>query len=241
MNFKPSEFFIGLVEFITILLPGALFAALLLLVEAKHPFSGAEPLYSFALNKDFSTVFYVAYIVAAFGLGYFLNSFASGLDLPFNSVRKRIKPYSSEITNKKESEEAYCNRPLSIFLQLFFELEYKVTVSTAFDETEKLRDAQHESVKRSSNVYKWATLMLETKFPAIAVEINKTMAASKFFRSLVIVFLTALVLRLFGYINFPIWLIIVLIVLSFREYVVQRMKCIEKTYLSVVVLWNTKA
>ncbi len=52
MDFKPNEFFIGLVEFITILLPGVVLALIVLLVEANHPVQSGRAMYQYAFADD---------------------------------------------------------------------------------------------------------------------------------------------------------------------------------------------
>jgi len=52
MNFKPNEFFIGLVEFVTILLPGAVMALIILVVEANLSVKGNHVMYQYAFSED---------------------------------------------------------------------------------------------------------------------------------------------------------------------------------------------
>lgn len=48
MDFKPNEFFIGLVEFITILLPSVILTLIVLLEETKHPLQADHASYQYA-------------------------------------------------------------------------------------------------------------------------------------------------------------------------------------------------
>ncbi len=100
MSFKPNEFFIGLVEFITILLPGAVLAFIVLLVEANHPVQTGHALYQYAFNDDKKIIFWVVVIFSSFGLGYFLSSIASGLDPLYDAIRKQFYPYDEDLRER---------------------------------------------------------------------------------------------------------------------------------------------
>ena len=263
MNFKPNEFFLGLVEFITILLPGAALMTILLAVEAKHPLGMEHAAYTYAFSKDNNFVFWVSFVFISFGLGYFLSSFASGLDELYDRVRIQIYPYEEHIEKifkgkekavkaveavkdvkdveavkaVKAFEEQYTGNLFRKCLHFLFEFETEVKIDKSFDEANKLFLTQHESVQFSSNTYKWASTLLETYYPNISEQANRIMAASKFFRSMVIVAAVLFVLQLLDYISLPKWISILLLILSFREYIVQRQKSTQMVYRSIVTLF----
>lgn len=126
MDFKPNEFFIGLVEFITILLPGAMLTLIVLLVETNHPVQANYVLYQYAFSNDTNIIFWVAIIFSSFGLGYFLSSIASGLDPLYDAIRKQFYPYEEDLrlgsclhepfaTNKKSNKcSTKTNKPKPI-------------------------------------------------------------------------------------------------------------------------------
>ena len=96
MDYKPSELFIGLVEFISVILPGSLFTAILIGIDSTHPIYKNVPLISF-YDNDVSLVFWIGFFIVSFGLGYVLNSFASILDtLCYDPIKKRFFPYKSD-------------------------------------------------------------------------------------------------------------------------------------------------
>lgn len=251
MNFKPNEFFLGIVEFIVIILPGALFVTVLLVIESKHNINSIRDLYQNIPEKELRTGFWVAFAFSSFGFGYFLSSIASGLDQIYDIVRNQIYPNieklkeeydkTSEAGGKQKFEDfsnKYLNNSLRKVLHFLFEFELKIKIDKSFSEANKIFLQQHPSVIIASNTYKWACSLLEAKYPLISEQSNKIMAASKFFRSLVIVALFIFVFQLLNLISIPFWISIFLALLSFREYVVQRQKSTQFTYRSIVTLLN---
>lgn len=283
MDFKPNEFFIGLMEFITILLPGAILAIIVLLVEANHPVQINHALFQYAFSDDTRIIFWVAIIFSSFGLGYFLSSIASGLDPLYDAIRKQFYPYDedlserfnynclsekqkkeylriyeqslivrkkkecakedivSELTEKERLFEGYkikfTNNYLRRLLAIIFKLDFKIKIDRSYEEARKILNTQPESVRNATDTYKWAGTVLEAHYPAISEQATRIMSASKFFRSMVIVSFIFLVLQLFGQISFSFWQInLLILVLSFREYIVQRQKSVQKTYQSIVTL-----
>lgn len=283
MDFKPNEFFIGLVEFITILLPGAVLALIVLLVEANHPVQVNHPLYQYVFSDDTKIIFWVAIIFSSFGLGYFLSSIASGLDPLYDAIRKQFYPNDEDLNRrfnynclpekkKKEYLEIYeqslidrkkkeclkedittkLTEKEKLFegykikftknyfrklLALIFKLDYKITIDRSYEEARKILNTQPEAVRNATNTYKWAGTVLEAHYPAIGEQATRMMSASKFFRSLVVVSFIFLALQLFGQISFSFWQInLLILVLSFREYIVLRQKSVQKTYQSIVAL-----
>jgi len=283
MDFKPNEFFIGLVEFITILLPGAVLVLIVLLVEANHPVQANHALYQYAFSDDTKIIFWVAIIFSSFGLGYFLSSIASGLDPLYDTIRKLFYPYDedlsqrfnynclpeknkkeylriydrsliekkekqcekeeivSELTEKEKSFEGYKIKFTSNYfrklLALIFKLDFKIKVDKSYEEARRILNTQPETVRNATNTYKWAGTVLEAHYPAISEQATPIMSASKFFRSMVVVSLIYSALQLFHQISFSFWQInLLILVLSFREYIVQRQKSVQKTYQSIVTL-----
>lgn len=275
MNFKPSEFFIGLVEFISILLPGAVLTMLFLALEYQHPLNLEHRLFEYALLDDFEVIFWVTLVFTSFGLGYFLSSIASGLDPIYDFIREQTYPYEEDLLrkfNSKSPEErkrylttygnvaektgqvaagqltdneksfigfkiTFSNNFIRKLLGLIFKLQFKVKIDYSYEETRRLLNAQPLAVSKANNAFKWAITILEAHYPAINEQATRLMAASKFFRSMVIVSVIILVLQLARQIPDTLWGFNVLVLLlSFREYFVQRQKSVLKTYQSIVTL-----
>lgn len=280
MDFKPNEFFIGLVEFITVLLPGAVLALIVLLVEANHHAQGNDAFYQYAFLEDTRIIFWVVFVFSSFGLGYFLSSIASGFDPIYDTIRKQYYPHTEDLNQrlnydwltenqkkeylviyeqsvlpKKKKESAfeeitsdkekvfegyrikYSNNYLRKLLSIIFNLDLNIKIDRSYEEARKILNTQPESVRNATNTYKWAGTILEAHYPAISEQATRIMSASKFFRSIVLVSFIFLFLQLSHQISFAFWEINCLIlVLSFREYIVQRQKSVQKTYQSIVTL-----
>lgn len=298
MDFKPNEFFLGLVDFIAIFLPGGLLAALLLAAEAQSPMFFKEPFYCQSQSDGSSLAFWVCFIFSAYTLGNFLSSVASGLDTYSDKIRDKIYPHKEGIVKaflehkgldekgldrekEKEQEEKrkeiknhinqdksieyekfekkflenYCHKLLHCFFE--FERQSPLKLNAALPKVANIK--LNAELGGAVNHYQWSSIILDTLYPAAAERVNKFMAASKFFRSLVVVFALAFVCELFrclivtfrldvifGFIHLPksvqiahwswclAWL--GLATLSFREYVVQRQKSIQAAYRAILTL-----
>ena len=120
------------------------------------------------------------------------------------------------------------------FLHFLFELEWKLEESKTLPIVTYLKSkAGLESVL---NNFQWSSIILDSMYPLAAEKSNRAMAASKFFRSLVIVFFVGLLLQLCECLpnKIPFWAWLGMMILSFREYVVQRQKSIVATYRAVL-------
>jgi hypothetical protein len=273
MDFKPNEFFLGLVDFIAIFLPGCLLAALLLATEAYAPLFFKEPLYSLSQNDGSQLAFWVCFIFCAYALGNFLSSIASGLDTYSDKIRNQIYPHqevivksylihkslnSSNLSDKDKEyknqilchieqnknieyqnfENNFLNNFLRKFFHFLFEFEWSspLKLNAALPKVATIKP--NTELEGAVNHYQWSSIILDTLYPAAADRVNRFMAASKFFRSLVVVFIIAFFLQLTHWLPETIskWIWLGLTVLSFREYVVQRQKSIQAAYRSILTL-----
>jgi len=275
MDFKPNEFFLGLVDFIAILLPGCLLTGVLLMVDATIL---KNKLYCFGLQSDTSVIFWVCYIFIAYTLGYFFSSIATGLDILFDMIKKQIYPYKLDIFKKylknkknidiknesKENKkaidaikeaikkgetteandfEAYCLQYVKDctrqFFHFIFELETTVKIDRSLEVAIEIKERTLKGAERDLNAFQWGLLILDTCYPAAAEKANRTMAASKFFRSLVLVCVVSMLFQLAEWLpnTLPFWAWLGLTLLSFREYVVQRQKSIQAIYRGIITFY----
>jgi len=275
MDFKPNEFFLGLVDFTAIFLPGCLPTGILLAVEAQNLLF-KEPLYCIALQENSSTVFYVVYVFFAYTVGYFLSSIATFLDTWSDKIRHQIYPDDDFITKKylksigidledkssenkqkienikdgiacsKSSHKKYFNEYKDIFLKnefrqlthFFFEFEWGIKVNKVLEQVARIKP--NHRLEGAINHFQWSSTVLDSIYPVAAEKSNRSMAASKFFRSLVIVFLLSLLFQLVHmlpqFISNCVWFGLAL--LSFREYVVQRQKSIQAAYRGIITFYT---
>jgi hypothetical protein len=87
---KPSEFYVGVLDFFAILLPGAIATAILI---PRYSDLIVGPLI-LALTND--TAKWVAFIICAYFTGHLIFLLGSYIDSLYNSLRERFNPYGNE-------------------------------------------------------------------------------------------------------------------------------------------------
>lgn len=87
---KPSDFFIGIVDFFAILLPGAIATAIL------APKFGKLVLGPLITVPGTAAGNWVAFLICAYFLGHIIFLLGSYIDRFYNSVRTRLNPYGNE-------------------------------------------------------------------------------------------------------------------------------------------------
>ncbi len=188
---KPAEFFIGLVDFFAILLPGGLATTILLeLADINHTFGAREWLSIFRnLPADQHWPVWLAFAVASYLLGHFIFLIGSvSLDNLYDLTFKRVNKDRDETDSLQRKSEALLESALSI-----------------------------HAIKVYST-YQWARVYTRLRSPATALETDRFEADSKFFRSLtVLLFLTGFLLpavlsRKIGWILFAVLTILLLFV-----------------------------
>lgn len=289
MEFKPNEFFLGLVDFIAILLPGALLTGILLAVDNFHagwysPGATDTPLFQLARDTQTVTVFWVGFVFTSFSLGYFLSSIASGLDVLFNRIREELFPYERQlfkrfvkqenkieigdnyedpkikiesgkeimvlnhagqlIKNEKTTFNFFCkmflNNSIRRFFYFLFQLESMLRIDSSLAVVLSIKKNALGDANAVINAYKWSLMTLEAHYPVAAEQANRTMAASKFFRSLVVVFIVLDLLIFFEALpksDSSLIIVGLLLLFSFREYVVQRQKSIASVYTGLITFY----
>lgn len=176
---KPSDFFIGVVDFFAVLLPGA---ALVYLVQ---------PLVVTGMPKAWlpvtSTQGWVMFLVLAYITGHLLHALGSWLldkyvyqklYLPrFRSSHAKAAKLTSHPSALREDEDAAKT------------LLARVCLTTKVNST-------------GTNYYDWCLSGVRVSSPAGAIEVDRIQADSKFFRSMAFVFLVA---ALVSFREAPVW------------------------------------
>jgi hypothetical protein len=99
MDAKPSDFFVGAMDFFAIFVPGALLAFLLVPWAAREVFGPVLP----ALDTDAKA--WIAFVVASYVLGHLLHHLGSVLDYTYDHVYVKAKRKHGEewlLTKTKE-------------------------------------------------------------------------------------------------------------------------------------------
>jgi hypothetical protein len=194
MGAKPGDFFLGVIDFFGILVPGSV---LLFLIFFQHQWIGSSlDLHVPDTTQGFS---WVIFVIASYVLGQFLTS----MSVPLNNLLERFSP---------AAEDKY-----------YKEVEASIVVpAELYSGVGRLRHLSSHAMnylvnkeKRTVVFYRaFAFIRLKEKVSALT-EIERQMAEYKLFRSLAVVFFLDVVLWLGGLGMVPSKIALHRIVLSF--------------------------
>ena len=163
---KPSDFFVGVVDFFAILLPGAAFVYLF------RPFLTDDVPIDWLPTT--STQSWVLFLVLAYIVGHLLHALGSGLldhRVYHDIYLPRKRPFharAAELANDALAKDEHAMKTLLA----------RVRLETKANST-------------GTNYYDWCLSDIRVTRPAGAAEVDRLQADSKFFRSMVFVFLAA--------------------------------------------------
>ena len=180
MNFEPQKFFIGMVDFFSILMPGALLAYLgVLLSQGCFRLVGAET--------------WMVFFFASYLLGHFVFLLGAKLDdLIYEPLRKST--YWGQVERLADGKGLSANswRALAASSWLFGK-----NADAAVMQAQRLKALalQGLSAEGTMNAYQWCKARLSKDHPEGLVTVQRFEADSKFFRSFsVVLFILALML-----------------------------------------------
>lgn len=227
MNFEPQKFFIGLMDFFTILLPGA-FLTYLLKDQAVEFFLGSPKL---QLNN---TEGGLVFLFSSYLLGHFIFLLGTWLDELYDIFRKYT-------LNTRIRYLAWTGKlsPQSKLLRCLLWMAFKGERNQAVEAAKRIKGNYLNSLQAGSvvNTFQWAKLRLAEQQPAALSTVQRFEADSKFFRSLVVVFF---LLPFFAgdcerMIKFAA-IAVLLMPLAFWRYIEQRHKATNQAYWSIIAL-----
>jgi len=227
MNLKPQDFFIGVIDFFSVILPGALVTYFLQgLLYAD--FFGAGKVFPLPDTTEQQWIIFlfatyiignIIFLIAAFLLDKFVYDkylrkryFKKNCDLSYHTataIRDQYLPSESlisQLINAKKLKD---------------------------DEIEELLSKDRPEI---INTFKWAQYFLSIKFPEILVDIRKVVADSKFFRSLVVAFILIGITLLFEGEWVSGFCFFVLSLLSLFRYGDLRYKSTQKAYELIITV-----
>jgi 8-oxo-dGTP pyrophosphatase MutT (NUDIX family) len=227
MDFEPQKFFIGLVDFFSVLMPGAVvayvgkdWAGRELLQREGFPLDGAEHLVVFLFAS-----YLIGHLV--FLLGAFLDEWVYGW------LRKRTP--SGQIGRLAEGE-SLSPRWIRRLVQtdFFFGKQADAAVTKAVQiKTLALRPISAEG---AVNAYQWCKARLSAEHPEGLLAVQRFEADSKFFRSFVFVLLALGAVFLFGRHWVPLLVCVGLLPPALLRYIDQRFKGTQQAYWFVITL-----
>lgn len=180
MNFDPQKFFIGLMDFFSILLPGALLTYLLMgevgpvvLGDRYAKLAGAQA--------------WAAFLLASYLFGHLIFLLGSWLDEFYDWARRYT--LSTQITLL-----ARRGRLLPWHARALIRLVFKGERNLAVDRAAKIKQQALDAVqaKDAVNTFQWSKAWLNAESPASLAGVQRFEADSKFFRCFTVVLWLAL-------------------------------------------------
>ncbi len=226
MNFEPQKLFIGLMDFFSILLPGAL------LIYVLRDDLG--PLFLGERNEAVAgTEGWVVFLFGAYMLGHFI--FLVGAWLLDTYLYEPIRTATpSHQIRKLAKGETLSRAIVRLLARLFIGKNADRAVSTA--ETIRDRYLNPLAAAEAVNAFQWSKAQLTIECPAALADVQRYEANSKFFRSVVVV-LGVLVPWGFMRCEFEIAIAsLPLMLLAFLRYVDQRAKSTTQAYRYIIAL-----
>jgi hypothetical protein len=233
---KPSDIFIGVTDFFSVLLPGSILTwfchcySYQTCLELKLPVCLPQE-----RSEQIALFLAVAYIV-----GNLLFIAASKIDDWF------YDPFRKKYLNKNEDICFESARQIRDEYIVCKELQNalvseEILTKINFDDIAKKQNGTKKYKKwEVMNTYKWALCFIGITKPELLEEVKKHEADSKFFRSLIIAFLIIAFAILLKENNGNLFIIfLVLAFLSFYRYADLRYKSTEKAYQIVITLHHS--
>lgn len=227
MSFEPQKFFIGLMDFFSILLPGALLTYLL-----------KDEVGPRLLGNGYSNLLraqgWIVFLFSAYLLGHFIFLLGSWLldDRLYDPIRKGT--YRVQVKQLADGKNLSSALVRWLAARLF-----KKDVDEALRRAARIKEHYLDPLNASSaiNAFQWSKARLTIAHPEAMATVQRFEADSKFFRSLVVV-LCALILWSLVIANRPaIGLIsLALLPMAFLRYVDQRVKSTNQAYWYVITL-----
>jgi ADP-ribose pyrophosphatase YjhB (NUDIX family) len=224
MDFEPEKFFIGLMDFFSILLPGALLT-FLLKVEATH-LGWAEKLPQLDGVKG-----WVAFLAISYVLGHFAFLLSSWLDEFYDWLRGRTQ-------NEQIRQLARRDKPIGWWIRLPVWLVFRKERNLAVRRAGKIKSRCLSPLQAANTInnFQWCKSLLTIESPESLAVVQRFEADSKFFRCFVIVLLMLVGLAVHH--QKSRWAIAggALIPLALWRYMEQRFKATNQAYWSVINL-----
>jgi 8-oxo-dGTP pyrophosphatase MutT (NUDIX family) len=238
MSFEPQKFFIGLVDFFAILMPGALlaylgrdWAACVLLHRAARPLDGTEA--------------WMVFIFASYLLGHFAFLSGATLDnLLYDPLRKCT--HWGQIGRLARGDDVPKARYRRFAARLFGKEADRAVIQAQRIKARALRSVSEEAAD-AINAFQWCKARLSKDHPEGLVAVQRFEADSKFFRSFAVVLAVLVLILPFQRAAIPAQrafipaiLALLLLIPALWRYVDQRFKATQQAYWFVITLEAAK-
>jgi ADP-ribose pyrophosphatase YjhB (NUDIX family) len=225
MNFAPEKFFIGLMDFFTILLPGAM------LTYFVHDRLGSALLGDDRYDRIAGTEASILLLFSSYLLGHFIFLLGARLDdMLFKPLRRGT--YASQVEKLADGKKLSPRWVRAVAPRLFKKSDAPLRKAT------ELKKQYLGPIRASSaiNTYQWSKAMLTLEDPAAMTVVQRFEASSKFFRSLVVVLTILIVMAAYQRRSSVVILGTVGILLALSSYIDLRMKSINHAFWYVITI-----
>ncbi len=219
---KPNDFYVGILSFFAILLPGAIGVALL------NPLVGSFVLADILrISSRDTTALWCVFLTTAYFLGHLLFLLGSGLDSSTDALLliKKSRDIPGKFVQglhklkwqnlrKKEDENELAYQAVKTIMQGILKAEERAAI----------------------NPYQWSRALLTTLFPTAATDVCTLEAESKFFRSLLVVLALAFVVFSIRLMPWPMLTTLLLSLPCFIRYYERRLKSTTQSYIYIISL-----
>lgn len=229
MDLEPQKFFVGLMDFFSILLPGALLTFLLKEEAINTPYLAAK------IPQLGEAKGWVAFLVISYVLGHVAFLLGSWLDELYDWLRRRtLNVQVKQLVRRK--------KPTRWWVRWLVWLVFKRERDQAVKQVGKIKEKYLSPLqaKKTVNNFQWSKALLTIESPTSLAVIQRFEADSKFFRCFVIVLLVMLALS-WRWQNEKLAIAgAILLPLAMWRYMEQRFKATNQAYWSVITLTAQK-
>ena len=226
MNFEPQKFFIGLMDFFSILLPGALLTYLLM--DEVGPVVLGDRLSKLDGSEAWAVFLFTSYL-----FGHLIFLLGSWLDEIYDWGRRYT-------LNAQVTMLARRGRLLPWPIRVLIWLVFKRERNLAVDRAAKIKQQALAALqaKDAINTFQWSKAWLNAESPASLAVVQRFEADSKFFRCFTVVLLLLLAVWPLQH-KWPLTgipVVLALLLLALWRYMEQRFKATNQAYWSVITL-----
>ena len=224
MNFEPQKFFIGLIDFFSVLMPGALLTYLMKDYLGSR-FLGNE------YGRISSTEGWVVFLFSSHLLGHFIFLVGSRVDKLYDAIRKAT--YEEQV--KRLAKGMTLSSILTRWLAGCF---FKKDADRAVGQAVRIKECYLDPLNASSaiNAFQWSKAILTLEHPESIATVQRFEADPKFFRSLLVVLCILFPWGLVASRPMIAFVSVPLLVLTFWRYVDQRAKATNQAYWYIITL-----
>lgn len=231
MNFEPQKFFIGVIDFFSILLPGILITYFI--KDDVGPLFLGENYNNLSNNSG-----WLAFLVSSYLLGHFI--FLIGSKLLDSPVYDKIRG----ATHNNQIKRLAKGRELSLLIFRFL-AKYFIddTSENAVIQVVQIKEKYLKPIDASSsiNAFQWCKARLMLENPNALATVQRFEADSKFFRSLTVILPYFIVMAFIQHQTIIGLIYILLLSLAFWRFIDQRLKSVNQAYWYIITLEAAKS